>query len=277
MLFDAHTHINEDYTDEERAALAQAIEASEVGAVVDAGSDLRTSLLAVMDAETWSWCYAAVGYHPHETRHLTEEILGQIRELTADPKVVAIGEIGLDFHYDLSERDTQRAWFGRQIDLANELRMPIVIHSREAGQETMDILKEHGAFSKERQSWFPRRPGPDGTELPDSRVLIHCFSGSAETAAQYVRLGATISVCGPVTFKKSRKIREVVQRIPLEFLTVETDAPYLTPEPFRGRPNMSPYVKYTAAKVAELKGLSEEEVARVTWANGCRFYGIPAC
>ena len=273
-LFDAHAHINEDYTDEERAALAEAIEASDVRYVVDAGSDLETSLQAIRDAEAYDWCWAAVGYHPHEVKHLNEEILAKIVALAAHPRAVAIGEIGLDFYYDNSERDDQRRWFRRQIRMACDLGMPIVIHSRDAEQETMDILKEEGAFSKERQKGFPGRPGPGGALLPDSRVLIHCFSGSAETARQYVKLGATISVCGPVTFKKSRKIVEVVEQTPLEFLTVETDAPYLAPVPMRGRPNMSPYVEYTCRKVAEIKGIPYEEAARVTTANARRFYGL---
>ena len=164
----------------------------------------------------------------------------------------AIGEIGLDFFYDHSDRETQRYWFRRQIQLANELKMPIAIHSRDADQETLDILKEEGAFSKERQSWFPKRKGPGGEELPDSRVLLHCFSGSKELAKQYIKLGATLSICGPVTFKNNRRTQDVVREIPIEFLLVETDAPYLTPEPFRGKKNKSPYVEYTARKVADV-------------------------
>ena len=275
MLFDAHTHLNdEDYTDAERSEVAEAIEASDVSYIVDVGSDLKTSLMAVMDANRYKWCYAAVGYHPHEAKFMTEETMGQIAELTADPKVVAIGEIGLDFHYDHSPRDVQRDCFRKQIRLANKLGMPIVIHTREAEQETMDILIEEGAFSDERKALFPERPGPDGKMLADSRVLIHCFSGSAETAERYVRLGATISICGPVTYKNNRKTKEVVERIPIEFLTVETDAPYLSPEPKRGRPNMAPYVEYTARKVAEIKGITYEEAAAVTCRNAKRFYGI---
>ena len=135
-------------------------------------------------------------------------------------------------------------------------------------------MKEEGAFSEERQSWFPKRKGPDGSFLPDSRVLLHCFSGSKELAKQYVKLGATLSICGPVTFKNNRKTQAVVQEIPLEFLLVETDAPYLTPEPFRGRPNKSPYVEHTARRLAVLKGISYEEVASITCENAKVFYGI---
>ncbi len=275
MLFDSHTHLNnEDYTDQQRQALIEEIEASDVSYVMDVGFDLESSVLAVEHAQANSWCYAAVGYHPHDAKNLDDMTLELIRGLAKKDKVQAIGEIGLDFHYDLSDRDTQRYWFRRQIQLANELRMPIAIHSREADQETMDILKEEGAFSQERQSWFPKRKGTDGQELPDSRVLLHCFSGSRELARQYVKLGATLSVCGPVTFKNNRKTQEVVREIPIEFLLIETDAPYLTPEPFRGRKNKSPYVEHTARKVAELKGISYEEAARITCENAKVFYNI---
>ncbi|MGC2871826.1 TatD family hydrolase [Ihubacter sp. mB4P-1] len=275
MLFDSHTHINnENYTDEQRQALIEEIAASDVSYVMDVGFDLESSMLAVKHAQANSWCYAAVGFHPHDAKHLDEDILVLIKGLAKKDKVQAIGEIGLDFHYDLSERDVQRYWFRRQIQLANELKMPIVIHSREADQETMDILKEEGAFSRERQSWFPEREGPDGNPLPDSRVLLHCFSGSKELARQYVKLGATLSICGPVTFKNNRKTQEVVREIPIEFLLVETDAPYLTPEPFRGRPNKSPYVEHTARRVAVLKGIPYEDAARITCENAKRFYNI---
>ncbi|MDD6042965.1 MAG: TatD family hydrolase [Eubacteriaceae bacterium] len=275
MLFDSHTHLNNDtITDEEREALVLDIEASDLSYVMDVGFDLESSRQAIDDAEANSWCYAAVGVHPHDTDQMNEEILESIKDLAAHEKVMAIGEIGLDYHYDNSERDAQKYWFRRQIRLANELKLPIIIHSREADEDTMNILKEEGAFSRDRRSWFPKRKGPDGEELPDSRVLIHCFSSSKEIARQYVKLGATIGICGPVTYKNNRRGKEVVLETPLEFLTVETDAPYLTPEPFRGRKNKSPYVEYTARKVAELKEMEYSEVARITCENAKRFFDI---
>ena len=368
-LFDSHTHINNDgYSEEERAQLIAAIEDSEVAYVMDVGFDLPSSERAVSDAALLPWCYAAVGVHPHDTKTMTEEIYEKIRRLAGQPKVQAIGEIGLDFYYNHSNAEDQRYWFRRQIRLANELHMPIVIHAREADQETMDILKEEGAFSEERCGWFPPRPGTGigrktgaqttqkasrageggraeaceagraeacdctradlgatrgevcdctradldamraeaceaaaktnarkGTEASragegrraeacdctenccmekDARVLLHCFSGSRELAEQYVKLGATISIAGPVTYKNNRKTSEVVSAIPIEYLLVETDAPYLTPEPHRGKKNQSPYVAYTARRVALLKGISYEEAARRTLENAKRFYGI---
>lgn len=335
ILFDSHTHINNDgYSEEERAQLIAAIEDSEVAYVMDVGFDLPSSERAVSDATLLPWCYAAVGVHPHDTKTMTEEIYEKIRRLAGQPKVQAIGEIGLDFYYNHSDAEDQRYWFRRQIRLANELHMPIVIHAREADQETMDILKEEGAFSEERCGWFPPRPGTgigrkagaqttqkasrageggqaeacdctiadlgatrteacdciradldamraeacDCTENccmeKDARVLLHCFSGSRELAEQYVKLGATISIAGPVTYKNNRKTSEVVSAIPIEYLLVETDAPYLTPEPHRGKKNQSPYVAYTARRVALLKGISYEEAARRTLENAKRFYGI---
>lgn len=293
MLFDSHAHINNDtFTEEEREALIADIEASDLSYVMDIGFDLPSSEQAVKDAQRLPWCYAAVGVHPHDAKTMDEDILSRIRELAGEEKVQAIGEIGLDFYYNKSEAEDQRYWFRRQIQLANELKMPIVIHSREADQETMDILKEEGAFSDERASWFPRRPGStqqslegshfaspncdtkEATVEKDCRVLLHCFSGSRELAEQYVKLGATISIAGPVTYKNNRKTTEVVGAIPIEYLLVETDSPYLTPEPFRGRKNKPPYVEHTARRVALIKGMEYEEVCRCTLENAKRFFGI---
>lgn len=293
MLFDSHAHLNNaGMTDEEREETVRAIENSQLDYVMDIGFDLASSKMAVDHAAEYPWCYAAVGVHPHDTEGMDDMQLAMIKGLAKKDKVMAIGEIGLDFHYDYSPRDEQREWFRKQIRLANELRMPIVIHSREADQEVMDILKEEGAFSDERKSWFPERLDTTGyvkgtaatasassagsavAAIPDARVLLHCFSGSAELGRQYVKLGATLSIAGPVTYKNNRKTIGVVEEIPLDFLLVETDSPYLTPEPYRGRKNMSPYVEYTARKVAEIKGLSFEEVAAATRTNAMRFFGI---
>ena len=280
MFFDSHAHLNNEMSDEARAAMVKAIEDSELDYVMDIGFDLPSSKLAVDHAAKYPWCYAAVGCHPHDTDSMDDMQLALIKGLAKKKKVMAIGEIGLDFHYDHSPRDVQREWFRRQIRLANELKMPIAIHSREADQEVLDILKEEGAFSDERKSWFPERPDTTGyvSKQPgtckDARVLLHCFSGSAELGSQYVKLGATISIAGPVTYKNNRKTAGVVAELPLDFLLVETDSPYLTPEPFRGRKNDPSKVEYTARKVAEIKGLSLEEVAAKTKENAMRFYGI---
>ncbi len=283
MLFDSHAHVNNDMKPEERAAMIKAIEDSQLDYVMDIGCDLASSKLAADHAAKYPWCYAVVGVHPHETEDMDDMQLFMIKGLAKKNKVMAIGEIGLDFFHDHSPRDMQREWFRRQIRLANELKMPIVIHSREADQEVMDILKEEGAFSEERKSWFAKRPDPQGFcsktgsgdgLCDDARVLLHCFSGSAELGKQYVKLGATLSIAGPVTYKNNRKTTAVVKEIPIDFLLVETDSPYLTPEPFRGKKNTPPLVEHTARKVAEIKEMSFEDVAAKTKANAMRFFGI---
>jgi len=275
MLFDSHAHINNDtLTDAKREALIKDIEASDLSYVMDVGFDLESSLKATKHAAGLPWCYAVVGVHPHDAKTMDEEVLMMIKGLTKKEKVQAIGEIGLDFHYNHSEPEVQEYWFRRQIQLANELKMPIVIHSREADQKTMDILKEEGAFSDERYSWFPKRKGAGGVLEKDARVLLHCFSGSRELGQQYVKLGATLSVAGPVTYKNNRKTQEVVQAIPIEYLLVETDSPYLTPEPFRGKPNKPPYVEHTARRVAVIKGMNYEDVAKQTLENAKVFFNI---
>lgn len=271
MLFDSHTHLNnESFSDEKVKELASKIEASDVGYIMNVGFDLASSKLAVEQAARYSWCYAAVGCHPHDADGMDEIELMMYKSLAQKDKVKAIGEIGLDYHYDNSDRDNQREWFRRQIQLANELKMPISIHSRDADQECMDILKQEKAFSDERKSWFPKRE--DGTG--DARVVLHCFSGSAELAQQYVKLGATISIAGPLTFKNNRKTQKVVRAIPLGNLLIETDAPYLTPEPNRGKENDSTNVIYVAKKIAEIKEIPFEDVAEATLLNAKRFFSI---
>lgn len=271
MLFDSHTHINSDgYTKEQRDELIKEIENSMVSYVMDVGCDLATSKMAVDHANKYDWCYAAVGVHPHDAKTMDDTVLFMIKSLAKKNKVQAIGEIGLDYHYDFSPREEQRQWFRKQIRLANELKLPIIIHSREADQETMDILKEEQAFSETRKGWFPKKL--DGTG--DARVLLHCYSGSAEMAEQYIKLGGTISVAGPVTYKNNKKTQKVVETISIDNLLVETDAPYLTPEPHRGKQNKSPYVEHTVRRIALIKDMEFEEVAKATCENAKRFFNI---
>ena len=281
MLFDAHTHLNfEKYTDKERAALAAEIEASEVGYIIDVADCVGSAVQALTDSDKYPWCCAAVGIHPDHASVYTDADIEEIRKLAAHPKARAIGEIGLDFYYGTDDREEQQELFRKQIRLANELRMPIMIHSRDAHQLTMDILREEGAFSEERKSWFPGRPAAgtygSGAEslVPDARVQLHCYSGSLEMAEEYIKLGATISLGGPITFKNGKKAAEVARGIPIEFLMSETDAPYMAPEPLRGRPNKSPYIEHIVRRMAVLKGISYEEAADALTANGRRFFGI---
>lgn len=323
MLFDSHAHLNNDgMSPEEIEERALSIEESDVDFMMDVGYDWPSTVLALEHAKKYSWCYAVAGVHPHDSETMTDEMLEALKQLILkdrvylheegkeefendDPEgakgfrqknIKAIGEIGLDFHYDLSPRDVQRVWFRKQIRLAVELDMPIVIHAREADQEVMDILKEEGAFSKERIAGFPERPAPsepvtyeikdekgrvvqtrtvDFSDCTgDARVDIHCFSGSRELGIEYVKLGAALGVDGPVTYKNNKKTVGVVQVIPTEFLMIETDSPYLSPAPYRGKPNRSEYVEHVARKIAEIKGQSYEDVALTTQRNGIRFFDI---
>lgn len=264
MLFDSHAHLNsERYDGGDLKIIVEAIEKSDLEYVMDIGYDLASSVAAIEHAKQYPWCYAAVGCHPHDAKTMDETALTMFKGLAKKSKVKAIGEIGLDYYYDHSERDVQQYWFRRQIQLALELDMPIVIHDRDANDDVMRILKEEGVFSKARID-----------KLGNAKLLMHCFSGSKELAHQYVKLGAAISIAGPITYKNARKSIEVVQEIPLEHLLIETDSPYLTPEPFRGKRNQPDYVEYTARKIAEIKGLSYEEVARITCNNAKKFYSI---
>ena len=256
LLFDSHAHLDyEKYSDEDRSAVMDRVEASSVAYVVDAGFDIDSSRQAIKNANERPWCYAAVGLHPHEAGTLTGENLNTFRELARAPKVVAFGEIGLDYYRDYSPRDSQREAFRRQLRLALETGLPIIIHDRESGGDTIKILKEEEIFAR-------------------ARVLLHCFSGSAEQAIEYIGLGCTISIAGPVTYKNNKKTARVAAEIPLERLLIETDAPYLTPEPLRGRQNEPANVEFVARKVAELRGISYEEVAAATLENAKRFFNI---
>jgi len=254
MLFDSHAHLNSEKYAEDREELFKRIEASKVSYVMDVGFDLESSMMAVSHAAAHEWCYAAVGCHPHDAKTMDEDSMILFKGLAKKSKVMAIGEIGLDYYYDHSERDVQRHWFRRQIQLALSLGKPIIIHDRDAHGDVMQILKEERAF--------------------ETKVLMHCFSGSKELAEQYVKLGATLSIAGPVTYKNAHKTVEVVRAIPLEHLLIETDAPYLTPEPFRGKRNEPAYVEYTARRIAEIKGITFEEAAEATLRNAKEFFGI---
>ncbi len=255
MLFDSHCHLDDSRYDADRDdVLARAKEAG-VAYIVNPGADLETSQNAVALAAQHPHIYAAVGIHPHDAKDMDDAVLQLIAHLARKPKVVAIGEIGLDFHYDFSPRDVQRHWFIEQLRLAKKLGLPVVIHDREANQEIYDTLKAEKAF--------------------ETGVLMHCYSGSAELAKQYLKQGAMLSIAGPVTFSNARKTVEVVQAVPLEHLLIETDGPYLTPMPHRGKRNEPGYVRFVAEKVAQIKGISTEEVAEQTCSNALKFFKIP--
>ena len=272
ILFDSHSHLSDEAFDEDRDDIVREIRESSLKYCMDIGTSLKTSQECIESARKYDFCYATVGVHPAEIEGLTESSLyGCLESFVTEPKVVAIGEIGLDYHYDDGpSKEDQIYWFEKQIRWAISYNAPIAIHSRDADEDTIETLKRCGAFSKERADAFPRKPGGG----PDCRVLLHCYSGSAELAKQYVKLGATISLAGPLTFKNARKAVEVAKAVDIQNLLIETDCPYMAPVPLRGTRNKSVNVEYVARKLAEIKEITYEEAARTTLENACRFYGI---
>lgn len=254
MLFDSHAHIDAERFDDDREAVIERAKAAGVAYIMNPGVDFETSLKAIKLAEIHDFIYAAVGVHPHEAQSLDDMMLALLKKMAGHKKVKAIGEIGLDFHYDHSPRDVQRYWFRAQLQMAKTLKLPVIIHDRDANQEVFDILREEEMF--------------------ETGVLLHCYSGSAELARQYVKLGAYISIAGPVTFKNARKLLEVVEMVPLDRLLIETDSPYLTPHPYRGKRNESAHVEHVAAKIAEIKNISYETVSEQTCINAKRYFNI---
>lgn len=253
-LFDTHAHIYDKAFDNDREAMMKNVW-DVCDYVVCPSEDLVSSEKAVAMASQYDHVYAAVGIHPQLTAKATEEELARIKAIAmTHPKVVAIGEIGLDYYYLYSEIETQKEWFGRQIDLAAELNLPIIIHDRDAHADTLQILKAH--------------------RTDRLRGIMHCYSSSWEMAQEFMKLGFYISFAGPVVFKNSTKLKEVAKEVPLDHLLIETDSPYLTPPPFRGRRNDPSKVQYVAEEIARLKGISVEEVAEQTRKNGLAIYQI---
>lgn len=254
MLIDSHAHLDDPKFNKDRDRLIKSLKQNDVSLVINVGADVSSSIKSVKLADEYENVYAAVGVHPHSAKEMDDSTIDVLKAFAKRDKVVAIGEIGLDFHYDNSPRDIQRKWFIEQIKLAKALNMPIIVHSRDADQETFDILKEE---ADERL-----------------RGVLHCYSGSAEMAKDYIDLGFYISLAGPVTFKNARKPKEVAKVVPMDKLLIETDSPYLTPEPHRGKRNEPLYVRHVASMIAELRGMDFEDVGRITSENTKRLFNI---
>lgn len=253
MLFDTHAHFDDEKFDADRDEMLEQMKAFGVTNITNIGSSMESSRRSVELAEKYDFIYASVGVHPSETENLTEADMEELRRLAQHPKVRAIGEIGLDYHYpDDVAPDIQKKWFIRQLDLAQELNMPVIIHDRDSKGEALEILKQKNI----------------------SNGVVHCFSGSAETARQIIKLGMMISFTGVLTFKNARRAVEACAAVPTDRLMIETDCPYMAPEPHRGERNHSGYVRYVAEKMAEIKGISYEEMVDITDRNAKRFYGI---
>ncbi len=252
MFFDTHTHLDDEKFAQDRDLVIKMIQDAGVSLAVNVGSDLASSKKSLALAENYDFIYAAVGVHPSEVGDMQDADLKTLAQMASHEKAVAIGEIGLDYHYDEPARDIQKIWFEKQLRLAQELSMPYIIHDRDAHQDTLDILKKVGYFNG----------------------VMHCFSGSCEMAKAVLDMGLFISIAGQVTFKNAPKVQEVAKMVPIDRLFVETDSPYLTPEPYRGQRNHSANVRFTCEKIAELKGVSTEMLAKATLLNGKKFYGI---
>ena len=254
MLFDTHVHLNaEQYEDDLQEVINRALEKGVQNMVV-VGFDEPTIKKAIQIAETYDFIYASVGWHPVDAIDMTDEHLAWIEELAQHPKVVALGEMGLDYHWDKSPKEVQKDVFRRQIRLARKVKLPIIIHNRDATEDVVTILKEE--------------------HVEEVGGIMHCFTGSIEVAKQCMDMNMYISFGGPVTFKNAKKPKEVATELPLDKLLIETDCPYLTPHPFRGKRNEPGYVSYVAEQIAELKGITYEELAAITTANAKKLFGI---
>jgi TatD DNase family protein len=254
MLFDTHAHLNAIQYEEDIVEVIERAKSENVTHIVVVGFDKDTIKKAMELTDQYDMIYAAVGWHPVDAIDMTDDDLKWIKELASHPKVVAIGEMGLDYYWDKSPRDIQKEVFRKQIQLAREVQLPIIIHNREATEDVIKILQEENAS--------------------EVGGVMHCFTGSLEVAKQCMDMNFYISFGGPVTFKNAKKPKEVAVEIPIDRLLIETDCPYLTPHPFRGKRNEPSYVKYVAEQIATLKELSVEEIARKTSDNAMRLFGI---
>lgn len=254
MFFDSHAHLDDLKYDPDREEMLMRARQNGVSCIVNVGYDMPSSRRSVALAEKYEFIYAAVGIHPHDAAEATEDAFNEIRNLAALPKTVAIGEMGLDYYRDLSPRDIQQQVFRQQIQLAIELQKPVIIHDRDAHGDVMRILKEENAAQ--------------------AGGVLHCFSGSMEMARECLQMGFYLSIAGPVTFNNAKKLTEIAAEIPLDRLLIETDAPYLTPEPHRGKRNESAYVVHVGKRIAELRNIPVEELAAATTANAKELFKI---
>lgn len=251
---DSHAHLDDERFDLDREEIINSLNENGIEAVLNPGADLNTSKAAVRLADKYPFIYAAVGCHPHDSRLMNNDTMNIFGEMAKNKKVIAIGEIGLDYYYDNSDRETQRLWFREQIRLAKELDLPYIVHDRDAHEDVFKIMKEE--------------------HYSGTRGILHCYSSSVEMAREFVKLGFYISLGGPVTFKKAKTPKLVAKEIPLDKLLIETDSPYLTPEPYRGKRNEPKYVKYVAEEIARIKEVSIDVIAEKTNNNFKKLFNL---
>lgn len=253
MLFDTHAHIDAEAFDEDRTSLLEQIRQSAVKRFVNVSDTIESARRSISLAKEYDFIYAAIGIHPHEAAKILPDDMDILRELSKKSKVVAIGEIGLDYYYDFAPKDIQQKWFIEQILLAEELKLPYIVHSRDASQDTLDIIQKY---------------------TKNTRFVLHCYSQSTEMVKRYVDLGGYISFAGPLTFKNAKNLQEAIKVVPLDRLMIETDSPYLSPIPLRGKRNDPRNVHYIAEKGAELLGIPYDEFCSLTYKNANDFFGI---
>lgn len=254
MIFESHAHYDDTDFDADREQLLASLAEHGIGTVINIGASLAGSEASVKLSEQYPFIYGAVGVHPSEVEELTEEGIGRLRSLCGHEKVVAVGEIGLDYHYPEPAVSVQKEWFERQLVLAGEVKLPVVIHSREAAKDTLDIMRAHHA--------------------EEIGGVVHCFSYTKEMARAYLEMDYYFGIGGVITFKNAKKLKEAVQYIPMDRILLETDSPYLAPEPHRGERNSSLNLPYVASAISELKGISYEEVVACTERNAKRLFGL---
>ncbi len=256
MIFDSHAHYDDEKFDSDRDELLNSFPEKGIETLINVGANLQSTKNSIALAERYSYIYAAAGVHPSDVDELNENTFSALEQDARHDKVVAIGEIGLDYYWDKEKevQENQRYWFRRQLSLAKELQKPVIIHSRDAAEDTLEIMKE-----------------AHQDEIPG---VIHCFSYSPEIAKEYVKMGYYLGVGGVVTFKNGKKLKETVDQIPLEYLLLETDCPYLAPEPYRGKRNSSLYLPYVVTEIAKIKNITENEVMEHTKANAKMLFGI---
>lgn len=254
MIFETHAHYDDEAFDIDREELLNSLEEEGIGFVVNVSASIASSKETIELTKKYPFLYGAIGVHPSDTAELDEEKFQWLKEATKQEKIVSLGEIGLDYYWDTPEREIQKLWFDRQMELAKEVKLPVIIHSRDAAQDTLDMIKS--------------------ANLKEVGGVIHCFSYGVEMAREYLNMGFYLGIGGVVTFKNAKKLKEVVEYAPLEQILLETDCPYLAPEPYRGKRNSSLYLPYVAGEIAKIKNIDYDEVIEVTLNNAKRMYKI---
>ena len=254
-IFDTHSHYDDEAFDEDREEVLKALKEGGIGRIVDVGAGIPSSKRALDLALSHDFVYCALGVHPDEIADLNDETCAWLeKQCIEQPKCVAVGEIGLDYHWDVHSHDEQKKWFEWQLELARRVNKPVIIHSRDAAGDTADVMKAC-------------RAGEIGG-------VVHCYSYSAEMAREFLKMDFYFGIGGVLTYKNARKLVETVEYVPLEKIVLETDCPYLSPVPHRGERNTSLNIPFVIARMAEIKGVSEDEIRRITWENACRMYGL---